>query len=123
MKTIGYWVTTGILAAVLLSGGAAQMMRLPQNVEGMHRLGYPLYFMTILGVWKILGALALLAPRMPRLKEWAYAGAFFVLSGAVASHIAAGDRASLYVWPLLFAIFVIVSWALRPESRRMSAHG
>ncbi len=121
-KSIGYKATTGILAGVLLSGGAAQLMRRPENVEGMMRLGYPLYLMTILGVWKLLGGVALLAPRMPRLKEWAYAGTFFVLTGATVSHIASGDRAAHWIWPLMFAAFAIVSWALRPESRRMCAH-
>ncbi|HEY0371668.1 MAG TPA: DoxX family protein [Thermoanaerobaculia bacterium] len=122
MRTTGYWVTTGLLGLVLLSGGAAQLMRRPENVEGMLRLGYPIYLLTILGIWKLLGAAALLAPRMPRLKEWAYAGVFFVLTGAGASHIASGDAAARAFWPLLFAAFTIVSWALRPESRRMSAH-
>ena len=81
-KTLGYWTTTAILASVLISGGAAQIARLPANVEGILQLGYPLYFMTIVGTWKILGGIALLVPKFPRLKEWAYAGVFFDLTGA-----------------------------------------
>ena len=76
-KMIGYWVTTVIVALVLFSGGFFQVMHQTGAVEGITRLGYPVYVVTILGVWKILGGVALLAPRTPRLKEWAYAGAFF----------------------------------------------
>ena len=71
MKTIGYWITTAILVFAILSGGVAELAHLRNNVEGIvHVLGYPLYFMTIPGFWKVLGAIALLAPRLPRLKEW-----------------------------------------------------
>ena len=77
MKMIGYWTTTIIIAFILLSGGVAELVRQKDTVEGMVHLGYPVYFVSILGVWKVLGAVALLAPRFPRLKEWAYAGVFF----------------------------------------------
>jgi len=116
-KTIGYWTTTAIIAFVLLSGGAAELAHRPETLEGMAHLGYPLYFTLILGVWKVLGGIALLAPRFPRLKEWAYAGTFFDLTGAVASHAARGDDTGHLLWPLLFAILTLASWALRPQSR------
>ncbi len=119
VRVVGYWATTAILGFVLLTGGVAQLARLPQNVEGMLHLGYPVYLTTILGLWKVLGAVALLAPRLPRLKEWAYAGAFFLLTGAAASHVAAGDEAARFVWPLLFALVAVASWALRPPSRSL----
>ncbi len=95
MKTKGivYWVTTAFLAFVLLSGGAAELARRRENVEGLVHLGYPLYFVTIIGVWKVLGAIALLVPRFPRLKEWAYAGIFFNITGAAVSHAVCGDAA------------------------------
>jgi uncharacterized membrane protein YphA (DoxX/SURF4 family) len=117
-RAIGYWVTTAMVAFVLLSGGAAQLARVPQNVEGMVHLGYPLYLMPILGVWKVLGGIALLAPRFPRLKEWAYAGAFFDLTGAAASHFFVGDTGHS-VFPLLFALVTLASWALRPAGRTL----
>ena len=116
-KTIGYWTTTAIVAFVMLSGGAADLAHRPETVEGMAHLGYPLYFTTILGFWKVLGGLALLAPRFPRLKEWAYAGIFVELTGAVALHAVNGDDAGHLFWPALFAILALVSWALRPQSR------
>jgi uncharacterized membrane protein YphA (DoxX/SURF4 family) len=119
MKTIGYWVTTAIIAFVLLSGGAAELAHRRETVEGMAHLGYPLYFTLILGVWKVLGGIALLAPRFPRLKEWAYAGAFFDLTGAAVSHAASGDDMAHLIWPLVFAALTMASWALRPQSRTL----
>ncbi|MEP7342547.1 MAG: DoxX family protein [Acidobacteriota bacterium] len=118
-KLIGYWATTAILAFVLLSGGAAQLAHRPENVEGMAHLGYPLYFMTILGIWKLPGGIALLAPRFPLLKEWAYAGIFFELTGAAASHAVRGDGAAHIIWPLIFAGLAVASWGLRPQSRSL----
>jgi uncharacterized membrane protein YphA (DoxX/SURF4 family) len=118
-KTIGYWTTTAIIAFVLLSGGAAELTHRRETVEGMTHLGYPLYFTAILGFWKLLGGIALLVPRFPRLKEWAYAGAFFDFTGAVASHAARGDDAAHLLWPLLFAALTVASWALRPQSRTL----
>ena len=118
-KVIGYWVTTAILVFVLLSGGVAELMHWPDTAEGMAHLGYPAYFATILGFWKVVGAIVVLAPRLPRLKEWAYAGAFFNLTGAFASHVACGDDAR-HVWlPLILAGIALASWALRPPDRRL----
>ena len=91
------------------------------TVKGtVHVLGYPPYFLTVLGVWKVLGAIAILMPRFPRLKEWAYAGIFFDLTGAAASYAAAGDHgvsAFHILAPLFLAVLAVASWALRPESR------
>jgi uncharacterized membrane protein YphA (DoxX/SURF4 family) len=120
-KVIGYWVTTALLVFAIGSGGVAELAHLPANVEGIvHVLGYPLYFLTILGLWKVLGAIALLVPRFPRLKEWAYAGIFFNVTGAAASHVAAGDY-GIYAFHVLVSLFlavlVVASWALRPQSR------
>jgi uncharacterized membrane protein YphA (DoxX/SURF4 family) len=118
-KVIAYWTTTAILAFVWLTGGAADLAHRPETVEGMVRLGYPLYFVTILGFWKLLGAIAVLAPRFPRLKEWAYAGTFFELTGAVVSQAASGDSVVHIIVPGFFAACAVASWALRPESRRL----
>ncbi|MGZ5970135.1 MAG: DoxX family protein, partial [Polyangiales bacterium] len=84
---------------------------------GMGKLGYPAYFATILGTWKLLGAVAIVAPRYPRLKEWAYAGIMFDLTGASLSHLASGDPAGKVVTPLVLLGLAAASWALRPSKR------
>lgn len=116
-RTIGYWAATGLAALVFLSGGIFDLMRSPQVVEGMRTLGYPAYFALILGAWKVLGAAAIVAPKFPRLKEWAYAGIFFDLTGASFSHLSSGDAASKVITPLVILAIVAVSWRLRPASR------
>ncbi len=123
-KLIGYWTTTVIIALVLLSGGAAQLAHQRDTIEGLAKLGYPPYFGTILGTWKVLGGIALLAPRFPLLKEWAYAGTFFDMTGAAASHALSGDVGSYafhVIMPLLFAALTVASWALRPPGRALAA--
>jgi hypothetical protein len=116
-KNIAYWITT-ILVAFSMSGGVAQLARVPGVVDGFVRvLHYPPYFVTILGLWKVLGAIAILVPRFPRLKEWAYAGIFFDLTGAAASSAAVGGGVFHILAPLVVAVLAIASWALRPESR------
>jgi uncharacterized membrane protein YphA (DoxX/SURF4 family) len=119
MRRIAYWVATVLTAFVFLSGGAADLARPAFLMEGMTQLGYPSYFVLILGVWKVLGGIFVLAPRLPRLKEWAYAGMVFDLTGAAASHVAVGDPAGKTATPLVIAGIVMASWALRPESRRL----
>ena len=118
-KTMGYWTTTGLLAFFLASGGALQLARVPANVEGVVQLDYPVYVTTIVGFWKVLGAVALLWPRLPRLKEWAYAGAFFELTGAAASHAFSGDALGHVILVSSLSLLVVASWALRPASRRL----
>ena len=123
MKTnnIGYWTTTILIAFFIGSGGIAQMAQYHGNPHGVVPvLGYPMYFFAILGFWKVLGAIAILVPRFPRLKEWAYAGIFFDLTGAAASCAAVGGYgvyAFHVIAPLILAMLTMVSWALRPESR------
>ena len=120
-KPILYWVTTILVALPIGSGGVAQVAHSQQNVDGfVHVLGYPLYFVTILGVWKVLGAIAILVPRFPRLKEWAYAGIFFDVTGAAASCAAVGVYGAYgfhVIAPLVIAGLAVASWALRPPSR------
>src|ERR1700678_1918676 len=121
-KTIAYWTTT-ILAAPIGSGGVAQIAQYFANPHGVVPvLGYPLYFFFILGIWKALGAIAILAPGYPRLKEWAYAGIFFDLTGAAASCAAVGGFGAYgfhVIAPLIIAGFTVASWALRPPSRTL----
>ena len=118
-RIIAYWIVTALVAFVLGSGGVADVSRIPAVVEGMTHLGYPSYFCVILGIWKALGAVALLIPKFPRLKEWAYAGAFFNLTGAAASHFAVGDDFIKIAVPVIIAGLAVASWALRPSSRRL----
>jgi uncharacterized membrane protein YphA (DoxX/SURF4 family) len=123
-KLIAYWITTILLALMLLSGGAAELARQPATIAGMTRLGYPPYFASILGFWKILGAIAILAPRLPRAKEWAYAGIVFDLTGAASSHAFSNDLgpgAFHIIVPLILAAFAVTSWSLRPPKRRLAA--
>ncbi len=119
MKTIAYWTTTGLLAAAFLAGGFFDLSHAPPVLEGMKVLGYPAYVATILGVWKVLGAAAILAPGLPRAKEWAYAGILFDLTGAAASHAFVSDPAGKVVTPLVLLALAGASWALRPASRRL----
>jgi uncharacterized membrane protein YphA (DoxX/SURF4 family) len=116
---IAYWVATALVAFQLGAGGTGDILRIQPVAEGMAHLGYPAYFCVILGVWKVLGAVTVLVPRFPRLKEWAYAGTVFDLTGAAASHLAVGDSAIKLVGPILFTGFAIASWALRPSARRL----
>jgi hypothetical protein len=122
-KNITYWTTTALVAFFIGSGGGAQVAQYLSNPHGIVPvLGYPMYFFAILGLWKVLGAIAILVPRFPRLKEWAYAGIFFDLTGAVASCAAVGGY-GVYAFhvlaPLFLAVLAVASWALRPESRVM----
>jgi hypothetical protein len=116
-RTIAYWVTTALVAAELGLGGVWDLLRTPYVRADMERLGYPDYSLTIMGVWKVPGAVALLAPRSPRLKEWAYAGAVITYTGAIASHLARGDGAKRLVAPGIFTGLAAASWALRPPAR------
>src|SRR5215813_12738917 len=117
---IAYWVTTALVVFELVVGGAWDILRVPQVRGLIEHLGYPLYFLVILGIWKLLGAVALVIPRFPRLKEWAYAGVIFDLTGAVASLLASGlmDAGSL-AYPIGMTGVALASWALRPPSRRL----
>jgi uncharacterized membrane protein YphA (DoxX/SURF4 family) len=113
-----YWVSTIWLALGMASTGVVQLLKIKEEAEMMERLGYPLYFLTILGVWKMLGVVAVLIPRFPVLKEWAYAGFFFAMSGAVFSHTARGDDAKEFFGPVLLLILTVVSWYFRPAERK-----
>ncbi len=120
-KNIAYWTTTILVALPIGSGGVGQLAQFRANPHGtVPVLGYPMYFFAILGFWKVLGAITILVPRFPRLKEWAYAGIFFDLTGAAASCAAVGGYgvyAFHVVAPLILTIFTMTSWVLRPQSR------
>jgi DoxX-like family len=119
LKSISYWVITIVVAFCIGSGGAAELAGVPGTVDGLVRLGYPAYFVTIIGFWKLLGAIAILAPGFPRLKEWAYAGIFFNMTGAAATSVFVGVAQWHLIVDLVLAALTIASWALRPASRRL----
>jgi uncharacterized membrane protein YphA (DoxX/SURF4 family) len=121
IKNIAYWVTTVFGPASFVIGGVLNLMQTEQAVSTLNHLGYPSYFASILGTWKLLGAIAIVMPGFPRLKEWAYAGFFFDLTAAAISRAAVGDSAADIVAPLVFLALVLASWALRPPSRKLAA--
>jgi len=103
----------------MTSSAVVQLLRVPEGVQSVTHLGYPAYLLTILGVWKILGVVTILAPQFPILKEWAYAGFFFVASGALVSHITMGDPIGEIFPAILLLVLTVVSWYFRPESRKV----
>src|ERR1700758_3183650 len=113
-----YWISTLLVAGELILGGLWDVFRISFISTDVVHIGYPLYILTILGIWKLLGAIAILIPRYPRLKEWAYAGLFFDYTGAVASHVAVGDSIVTVLYPTIVTVLVLVSWALRPYDRK-----
>lgn len=122
-----YWISTLWLASGMLATGVQQLVHAriegavsPPGVEGMMHLGYPVYFLTILGIWKILGVAALLSPKTALLKEWAYAGFFFTMSGAIFSHVAVGDQGKDLIPSALLLVLTVVSWYFRPADRKIS---
>jgi uncharacterized membrane protein YphA (DoxX/SURF4 family) len=123
-KQVGYWVTTILISAELIAGGVTDLAHGREVlvagqpvVDVLHQLGYPAYLLALLGIWKLLAAAAILAPGLPRLKEWAYAGAFFELSGAAVSHVAVEHSLGNAVGPLFLAALALASWSLRPPGR------
>ncbi len=119
-RSAGYWFATVLVAAELGLGGIWDIVRIPAVRDLVAHLGYPSYFLVLLGSWKVLGAVALLVPRRALLKEWAYAGAFFTYTGAIVSHLTTGyDVGEVGSLAMLTALTAL-SWALRPPSRRTS---
>lgn len=114
-----YWIATIWLALGMTSTGIVQIIKLKEEVDMMTHLGYPLYFLTLLGVWKILGVIAILIPKFPLLKEWTYAGFFFAMSGAIFSHLSVGDEAIALFGPTLLIVLTIISWYFRPVDRKV----
>jgi uncharacterized membrane protein YphA (DoxX/SURF4 family) len=120
-KNIAFWTTTIFGPASFVIGGVLNLTHASQATDTLSHLGYPAYFAWILGVGKLFGALAIVAPGLPRLKEWAYAGFFFDLTAAAFSRASVGDSAADIIAPLGFLALVLASWALRPASRTLAA--
>lgn len=116
-----YWIATLWLSLGMLSTGIVQLLQRPEETEMISRLGYPAYLLIMLGICKILGVIVVLLPKLPLLKEWAYAGFFFTMSGAVVSHLAIGDPFTDLLPPLLLILLSVLSWYLRPAGRKTAA--
>jgi len=117
-----YWIATIWLALGMLSTAAVQLFKAKDGQGGVDmitHLGYPVYLLTILGIWKVLGVIAVLIPKFPLLKEWAYAGFFFIMAGAIFSHIASGDPVNKIFPSLLLLILTAASWYFRPANRKV----
>lgn len=113
-----YWIATIWLALGMVSTGIVQLIGLEAEVDVITNLGYPVYILSILGIWKIVGVIAVLIPRFPLVKEWAYAGFFFIMSGAVFSHLITEDDMTALFGPALLIVLTIVSWYYRPADRK-----
>ncbi len=120
-KLIWYWIITALLSFCIFSGGMAQALQVKGVIQGFKPLGYPTYFISIIGIWKVLGIIAILIPKFKLLKEWAYAGIFFTMTGAVISHIASNDVSVQIIAPIVLAIFTVLSWYLRPADRKIAS--
>ena len=116
-----YWISTLWLALGMTSTGIVQIIQMDEVVANIARLQYPAYLLPLLGVWKLLGVVAVLIPTFPLIKEWAYAGFFFTMSGAIVSHIAIADPAAEFFGPSLLLILTVVSWFFRPVDRKINA--
>ncbi|MDN5210511.1 DoxX family protein [Fulvivirgaceae bacterium BMA12] len=114
-----YWIATIWLSLGMVSTGIVQLIKMEEEVAKITQLGYPIYFLTIIGVWKMFGVVAVLIPKFPLLKEWAYAGFFFVMSGAVFSHVAVKDEIATFFGPVLLIVLTLVSWYFRPAHRKL----
>lgn len=114
-----YWIATLWLSLGMASTGIVQILQPAEQMAEMVKLGIPLYFLTIIGVWKILGVVAILVPKFPLVKEWAYAGFFFVATGALFTHLFIGDEPSELFGPTLLTVLVVVSWYFRPAEKKL----
>ena len=117
-RRIIYVASTAALVLEILLGAFMDLARLPYVVQDVRSIGYPTYVLYIVGVWKVLAVGALLWPRLPRLREWAYAGVFFEMSGAAVSHVLVGDPIAKYAAPLAFTFLTLVSWWFQPDKEK-----
>ena len=119
-KLIVYWIATALLAFGMLTSGLQQIFHAKAMVDLITPLGYPMYLLYILGIWKALGVIAILLPGFTLVKEWAYAGFFFIMTGALVSHLASGDNSVKEIMgPFFQIVFIILSWYFRPAGRKI----
>jgi DoxX-like family len=114
-----YWASTMLVVLGMLPGGLGQIFHAKWSLDLIRPLGYPEYILTIIGTWKVLGSIVLLIPKLPLIKEWAYAGFFFAMSGAVISHFVSGESMNKLISPLVLLILIVLSWYFRPGDRKI----
>ncbi|MBL0048179.1 MAG: DoxX family protein [Bacteroidetes bacterium] len=114
-----YWITTCWSALGMLSTGIVQVLNLPEEVQKMALLGFPAYFIRLIGIWKIAGVIVILLPKLVLIKEWAYAGFFFTMTGALVAHFVNGDAAKEFFGPSLLLVLTMLSWYFRPADRKI----
>jgi hypothetical protein len=114
-----YWISTILIVLSMLPGGLGQIIHAKWSLDLIRPLGYPEYMLTIIGTWKVLGSIVLLIPKFPLIKEWAYAGFFFAMSGAVFSHLASGESVNKLFSPMILLILIVLSWYFRPGDRKI----
>lgn len=119
-RKVIYWISTGLVAALSVFAAFSYLSGSPQAVQGFTHVGYPQQLRIILGIAKLLGAIALVAPGFPKLKEWAYAGFTFAWISACVAHYLAKDGATAFM-PLILLAFLVVSYLTRPASRQWQA--
>ena len=115
-----YWLATGLLCLGMLGSGVSQVLRRKEMIDMMGHLGYPSYLLSILGTWKILAVIAILIPGFKLVKEWAYAGLFFSMTGALISHLIIGDGGKAVLGPFFQTLFIVLSWYYRPANRKIN---
>jgi hypothetical protein len=115
-RAVAYWIITVLISLVFLNGGINDIFKQQPYFGLLIKMGYPGFVSIILGIWKTLGAIVLLLPGIKLIKEWAYAGFFFLLTGAIVSHLQIGDN---IIFQTLLLILIVLSWHLRPTNRRL----
>ncbi len=119
MRAVAYWIFTLLVVFENTAGFLWTLLHIEYLRVMLAHLGYPQYFMNIMGTWQLAAAAALIAPGFPLVKEWAYAGLLFNYSSAMISHMSVGDGPGLWIPALIFAVFSVCSWLLRPPNRRL----
>jgi uncharacterized membrane protein YphA (DoxX/SURF4 family) len=114
-----YWTSTILVVLGMLPGGLGQIFHAKWSLDLVRLLGYPEYLLTIIGTWKVLGGIVLLIPRFSLIKEWAYAGFFIAMSGAIFSHLASAESMNKIIFPLALIILIVLSWSYRPADRKI----
>ncbi|MFA7472248.1 MAG: DoxX family protein [Spirosomataceae bacterium] len=119
-KNLAYWIVTIFLCFGMTAGGLQQTFQVGGYNEIVTSLGYPLYMLSFIGIWKLLGVIVILIPGYTLVKEWAYAGFFFVMSGAFLSHFIAGQGLMEALPSIILCTATVLSWYLRPAHRKIS---
>ncbi|HVU96411.1 MAG TPA: DoxX family protein [Puia sp.] len=119
-KIIIYWVFTLWASLGLTATAIQQVFNTKGDINFITHLGYPNYSLVLIGIWKLLAVPALLIPGFAQVKEWTYAGLFFLMTGAIFSHLAMSDRFKDLFPSLLLSAIIFLSWYFRPANRRLA---